>query len=490
VARTCRTTLWPVRGGRTAHRRAARCRACDTKRHQTERATFPSSYATATTRPALANASKVTSTKWHASFNLPTQIAEPNKITTRSYNAKGMLTGQSWTATTDATGAAKFTALKTGSTYATGWGYNANSLATSIVTRETAAGATAAVETGRWSLVSNTAGDLTKVTATTGGVTSLANLTNSAAHGWLTELRADNGAVARFDYNTRGKLLNAQLPDYSAALTYDTSSRLSEVRFGPTSWLRIVYDSAGNPLRLEDSAGQSQLIVGVQPGSGIGGQVEEVLVALAAKWRAAASHLKYRPLAQWLPMSSANAQSGAATVPARVLQGMSLVPTQQSPESLDPSLKQPAPCCGSAAPSAQSVQNALDQLLAPLRAMSALASIAVQNLSDDILTLKSASKLRKNLCAANVAEPAGCHEAHHIVAVADGRAAIPRTVLASVGLDINDAHNGIFVRCDQHHRMHTTTHHTYVRTTVVGPTRADVIAQLALLRAQIAAGAF
>jgi hypothetical protein len=48
----------------------------------------------------------------------------------------------------------------------------------------------------------------------------------------------------------------------------------------------------------------------------------------------------------------------------------------------------------------------------------------------------------------------------------------------------------MYVRCDQHNRMHTTAYHTFVRTTVVGPTRADVIAQLALLRAQIASGAF
>jgi hypothetical protein len=115
--------------------------AYDSKGRETERATFAASFSSATTRPALSNASKVVSTKWHATFNLPTQVAEPNNLTTNTYNAKGMPSGQSWTATTDATGAAKFNALKTGSTYATGWGYNANSLATSIVTRETAAGA-------------------------------------------------------------------------------------------------------------------------------------------------------------------------------------------------------------------------------------------------------------------------------------------------------------------------------------------------------------
>ena len=116
----------------------------DAKGRETERAMFPASFATATTRPALASAGKVVSTKWHATWNLPTQLAEPNKTTANTYNSKGMLTGTSWTATTDATGAAKFSAVKTGSTYATGWSYSASSLATTIVQKVDA------VEARRW----------------------------------------------------------------------------------------------------------------------------------------------------------------------------------------------------------------------------------------------------------------------------------------------------------------------------------------------------
>ena len=77
---------------------------------------------------------------------LPTQVAEPNKTTANTYNSKGMLTGTSWTATTDATGAAKFTAVKTGSTYATGWSYSASNLATTMIEKVNAA------ETGRYHL--------------------------------------------------------------------------------------------------------------------------------------------------------------------------------------------------------------------------------------------------------------------------------------------------------------------------------------------------
>jgi YD repeat-containing protein len=193
--------------------------AYDSKGRETERATFASSSQSATTRPALANASKVTSTKWHASFNLPTQVAEPHKITTRTYNAKGMLAAESWTATTDATGAAKFTAVKTGSTYATGWGYNANSLATSIVTRETAAGATVAVETGRWTAKYNAAGDMTQADNVTQRQT--AKSTGFDAHGNTTRVTDESGAALTLSYDARGRLRSyARSPGRSVSYDY------------------------------------------------------------------------------------------------------------------------------------------------------------------------------------------------------------------------------------------------------------------------------
>ena len=77
-----------------AHDGSVAFTAYDAKGRETERASFPASFNTATTRPALASASKVVSTKWHATFNLPTQVAEPNKTTANTYNSKGMLTGR------------------------------------------------------------------------------------------------------------------------------------------------------------------------------------------------------------------------------------------------------------------------------------------------------------------------------------------------------------------------------------------------------------
>jgi YD repeat-containing protein len=222
----------------------------DAQGRETERASFPSSYQSATTRPALSAATKVISTKWHATFNLPAQVAEPNKTTANTYNAKGMLTGQSWTATTDATGAAKFTAVKTGSTYATGWSYSASSLATTIVTKETAAGATTAAETGRWTAAYAANGDLTRVTDVTGG-NRIGRATTYDAQGRLLQATTIYGDALSFVYSPRGFVTsrteagktttyvqnaigfttNATMPSASVAIfEYDPTHRLTGVR--------------------------------------------------------------------------------------------------------------------------------------------------------------------------------------------------------------------------------------------------------------------
>jgi hypothetical protein len=187
---------------------------------------------------------------------------------------------------------------------------------------------------------------------------------------------------------------------------------------------------------------------------------------VAAKWRAAASHLRYRPLAQWLPMSSAIAQSGAATVPARVLQGMSLAPTQQAPNPLDPGLQPPRGCCGATVPTNSDVQDALRRLFAPIQAMGLMASTVVQNLSDDILTLRSTDKLRKEMCAKGRTKPeVGCWQLHHIVAVASIRypsVAASQAILAKFNMSIDDANNGVYLECSKHAVLHTKAYHDAV----------------------------
>jgi hypothetical protein len=212
--------------------------AYERKGRQTERATFAASYSTATTRPALSNASKVVSTKWHATFALPTQVAEPNKLTTNTYNAKGMLTGQSWTATTDATGAAKFNALKTGSTYATGWGYNANSLNTTKVDKIDA------VEVARWTYQWNAAGVPIRVTDKDGKYT---RVTALDAHGRPTAGTA-NASDATFttQYDPRGRMVRHSIGTDYIAWRYGPTGNLIGVEASTGVRAEITYTPLGD----------------------------------------------------------------------------------------------------------------------------------------------------------------------------------------------------------------------------------------------------
>jgi YD repeat-containing protein len=241
----------------------------DARGRETERATFPSSYQSATTRPALSAATNVISTKWHATWNLPTQVAEPNKTTANTYNAKGMLTGQSWTATTDATGAAKFTAVKTGSTYATGWGYSASSLVTTIVTKETAAGSTTAAETGRWTYTYDASGgriaETDKVTKRTSKVLAL-NPSGQVLEGIDTDniryrfVRGPRGQVAEHHFgiataklvSAAGGITNAA-NGFLAQYTYDGGGRLKTTQRSNAAALTFTYSATGTVTAVTES---------------------------------------------------------------------------------------------------------------------------------------------------------------------------------------------------------------------------------------------
>ncbi len=214
----------------------------DAKGRETERATFPASFASATTRPALASASEVVSTKWHATWMLPTQLAEPNKTTANNYNSKGMLTGQSWTATTDATGAAKFSAVKTGSTFATGWSYSASSLATTIVTKETPAGATVAVETGRWTATYAANGDLTRATDVTRG-NRFGRVTQRDAHGRMKAGVTDGGTAVGLDYSPRGFVVKETTNAQAVTFTQNALGQTTLVRTPDAQTLSFEYDA-------------------------------------------------------------------------------------------------------------------------------------------------------------------------------------------------------------------------------------------------------
>jgi YD repeat-containing protein len=285
----------------------------DAKGRETERATFASSYASSTTRPALASATQVVSTQWHATFNLPTQVAEPNKTTANTYNAKGLLTGTSWTATTDVTGAAKFTAVKTGSTYATTWSYSASSLATTVVTKETAAGTTTAVERGRWTVTYKIDGGINKITDAIS--TQSATLTADAS-GLTTKITASNGAVATFTGNTRGQMIKAVTPRMTTDFSIDALGLTNEIRFSDGRWIRYTYNASRRIIKITDSNGQVEQYAGLEPSWFL----DEKTIRTAAAWLS----LRGKRFAAML-IPEAKAQAAQILIPAGIIFGLILI---------------------------------------------------------------------------------------------------------------------------------------------------------------------
>jgi YD repeat-containing protein len=270
---TQKATLYDTQGNpskTTAHDGTVTFYQYDARGRETERAAFPASYQSATTRPALSAATKVVSTEWHPAWNLPIQVAEPNKVTVSSYTDQGMLAALSWTATTDATGAAKFTAVKTGSTYATGWSYSASNLATTVVEKETPAGTTVAMETGRWTATYNAKGELTKSNNVTAG-TSFA-VTSFNEHGKPLTATDEGARALSFTYSPRGNTAKRIEPGRTYNYVRGPDNEVTRLEFDATNALTFERDASGT---LKDIKLNGRTIVGNQLMAGAERLLEE-----------------------------------------------------------------------------------------------------------------------------------------------------------------------------------------------------------------------
>lgn len=217
--------------------------AYDAKGREVERATFAANHAGATTRPALSAAQSVITTAWHGTFNLPTQIAGPKRYQDFSYNATGDITLQGDTETLDETGAQKFGALRIVITRkSTLWVYNTSSLPTTI--RQTTGGdanGVGALETGRWTLTYNAAGDVTRTTHVASGAAS--TVTTYDAHGRMLSGSDDSGAPVSFQYSPRGFVTGRARGAESLSFVQNAIGLTTEVRMPESQTLRYVYDA-------------------------------------------------------------------------------------------------------------------------------------------------------------------------------------------------------------------------------------------------------
>lgn len=208
------------------------------------------------------------STEWHPTYRLPARIAEPQRITTFTYDNTGNLLSKSEQATTDASGAQGLAATVTGTPRT--WRYTYNSAGQVL----TAKGPRTDVD-DTTSYAYDSQGNLTSVTNAAGHVTAYSNhdphgraqritdpngvvteLTYSP-RGWLTS-RSVGGETTSYDYDGVGQLTKVTHPDHSSlTYTYDAAHRLTGVADNLGNSIHYTLDGAGNHLKeeIKDPAG-------------------------------------------------------------------------------------------------------------------------------------------------------------------------------------------------------------------------------------------
>jgi YD repeat-containing protein len=196
-------------------------------------------------------AARTITTAWHPTYRLPTQIAEPKRLTTYTHDAMGNVLTRTEQATTDLTGAAGLAASLTGT--ARTWTYTYNPM-----------GQLTTVSGPRSDVPSTTTyaydamGRLISVTNPKGHVTTLSNYD---AHGRAGQIVAPNGVVTNLSYTPRGWLALRTVSSGSDSETtsydYDGTGQLKKVTMPDGTWVSYTYDDAHRLTNIVDSLGNS-----------------------------------------------------------------------------------------------------------------------------------------------------------------------------------------------------------------------------------------
>jgi YD repeat-containing protein len=190
-----------------------------------------------------ASARKIT-TQWHATYRLPTLIAEPKRIINNTYDAKGNLLSRSIQATTDANGVQGFAATISGAAAISS--YTHNDFGQVLTATDPRGGAT--------TYSYDTAGNLASVTNAAGHVTSLSDYD---ANGRVSRIVEPNGVVTALSYSPRGWLTSRTTAGETTSYEYDGVGQLKKVTLPNGAYLTYTYDDAHRLTSTADSMGNS-----------------------------------------------------------------------------------------------------------------------------------------------------------------------------------------------------------------------------------------
>jgi YD repeat-containing protein len=200
------------------------------------------------------------SMQWHATFRLPTGIAEPLRITTNVYDAdgtqcgaRGALCSRSIQATTDANGAQEFSATANGTPRTWTYTYNGNG---NVLTANGPRTEVSDVTT--YTYYANDDADLAK----RGNVATIANahghttsITSYNAHGQPLTIVDPNSLTTTLTYDERQRLKTRTVGGELTTYDYDFAGQLKKVTLPDGSFLSYTYDDAHRLTGIEDNVG-------------------------------------------------------------------------------------------------------------------------------------------------------------------------------------------------------------------------------------------
>jgi YD repeat-containing protein len=218
------------------------------------------------TLPARADVRKV-STQWHSIWRLPVSLAEPNRITTNTYNGDGgvycapptalvagnpigVLCKKTVQETTDATGQQGFGATVSGTPRV--WQYTYDAYGQVLTATDPNGKVTTTVyyaatdpdlgKRGNVQTVTNPLGHVTTVTAYDG-------------NGRPTSITDPNGTVTTLNYHPRGWLASRTVGGETTGYIYDGVGQLTKVTQPDGSFIQYTYDGAHRLTQIQDGLG-------------------------------------------------------------------------------------------------------------------------------------------------------------------------------------------------------------------------------------------
>jgi YD repeat-containing protein len=246
-------------------------------------ATCPADLAVYVPSTATGSVERKISTQWHATYRLPTDIAEPLRIISHTYDTQGNLLTRTLHATTDTTGGAGQSAIASGTPRTTTYTYNSTGQVLTADGSRTDVNDTTTYAyyplnaTCSGNSAIGCRGQLKSVTNALGHITTFGNYdANGRArnitdpNGLSTDLvydprgrltsRTSGGETTGYTYDGVGQLKTVTPPGASSAAftyTYDAAHRLTDITDGLGNTIHYTLDAMGNRTQEQtfDSAG-------------------------------------------------------------------------------------------------------------------------------------------------------------------------------------------------------------------------------------------